>query len=201
AQPTAPTGISLSQTQLDDLARLLAWRMPPGNIAWLATAALGPEALQQAGNHVQDINALARSIVQTLHDAGRISNAVTLLYEHGHCNSWLTLGLNRILAGNRLGDEAAMQAFVNEYEPFLSSTVIQDHLPKVLRTVCAVALGAPTNKIVGSGFLIAPDLVMTNYHVVATFLAVDPQTKEIKQNGPGNQIFFFFDYLSAPPPK
>ncbi|HEY9432485.1 MAG TPA: trypsin-like peptidase domain-containing protein [Blastocatellia bacterium] len=201
AQPTAPMGISLSQTQLDDLAGLLARRMPPGNIAWLATAALGPEALQQAGNDVGDINAFARSIVQTLHDAGRISNAVMLLYEHGHRNSWLTVGLNHILAGNRLGDEAAMQAFVNEYEPFLSSATIKDQLPKVLRTVCAVALGAPTNKIVGSGFLIAPDLVMTNYHVVEPFLAVDPQTKEIKQNGPGNQIFFFFDYLSAPQPR
>ncbi|HST23579.1 MAG TPA: serine protease, partial [Blastocatellia bacterium] len=200
-QPIAPSDISLDQNQLDDLAQLLARCVRRGNIAWLATAALGPEALQQAGNDVGDINIFARKIVQALHEGGRISEALQLLYQHSHGTSWLMLGLKRILAKERLGSDANMQAFVNEYEPFLSSEAIQENLPKVLRTVCAVALGNPTNKIVGSGFLIAPDLVITNFHVIAPFLAIDPQTNEVKANGNGDQIYFFFDYLSAPGPK
>ena len=199
--PVAPSNISLNQEQLDDLAKLLARHVPRGNIAWLATTTLGPEIVQKAGNDVGDIDIFALKIVQALNDANRISDAVRLLYQQGHRNSWLILGLNRILADERLGDDAAMQAFVNEYEPFLSSKVIQDYLPKILRTVCAVALGTPTNAIVGSGFLIAPDLVITNYHVIAPFLTKDPLTNEIKANGPGNQMFFFFDYLSAPAPN
>jgi hypothetical protein len=119
-------------------------------------------------------------------------------------NARLTFGLNRILTGRRLDDEPALQAFVNEYQPFLSSVGILENLPKVLRTVCAVALGNYKDQkkgIVGSGFLIAPDLVMTNFHVVEPFLNINETTKEIKAAGPGHQIFFFFDYLWVPAPN
>jgi hypothetical protein len=39
--------------------------------------------------------------------------------------------------------------------------------------ICAIALGTPTNDIVGSGLLIGPDLVITNFHVLETFLQTD----------------------------
>jgi hypothetical protein len=66
------------------------------------------------------------------------------------------------------------------------------------RTVCAIALGDPRNDIVGSGFLIAPDLVMTNFHVIDEFLDVD---REPITQKPGTRVFCIFDYLVPPAPK
>lgn len=197
--PLAP--ISLDEEQLRDIARLLARSMTRGNIAWLATASLGPEAVQQAGNEIGDVETFALKVVRALDDAGRIPNAVALLRQEAHHNSRLTLGLNHIMNGNALGDGAALQALLNDYEPFLSAAEMQELLPRLFRTVCAVALGEPYKTIVGSGFLIGPDLVMTNYHVVVDFLAMDLKTKVISATAPGDQLFFFFDYLWAPAPS
>jgi hypothetical protein len=202
SDPQAPVlnQVALSEAQIDDFARLLAQSVTRGNIGWLATAVLGPGALQAAGNDIADHQAFARRILEALNHAGRIPEAVARLRQEAHRNSYLTLGLNHILSGKRLDDDAAIQAFVNEYEPFLSAAGIQESFPQVLRTVCAVALGHPINEIVGSGFLINADLVMTNYHVIEPFLSVDPVTKSIRANGPGDQLFCFFDYLWEPAP-
>src|SRR6185369_15381721 len=131
---------------------------------------------------------------------GRIPDAVGLLRQEAHRNSRLTAGLNYILRGGRFGDDAAAQKFVNEYEPLLSSATFQERFPRVSRTVCAIGLGAPLDSIVGSGFLIAPDLVMTNYHVIEPFLEVLPDGT-IGPRESGEKIFFFFDYLWEPAPK
>jgi hypothetical protein len=194
----------MSREQLDALARLLAWKMSCTSIEKLAVTMLGPEALHKAANEVNDLERYTRIIVQELYDHGRIPDVMTYLNQAGNVNPSLTFGLNRILRGEYPGEGEALQAFVNEYEPFLNSAGILETLPKVLRTVCAVALGpykGVPGGIVGSGFLIAPDLVMTNYHVVKSFLTIDKDTKEIKAAGPGNQIFFFFDYLWMPAPQ
>jgi hypothetical protein len=200
-ETTTAAEFSLSQGQLDDLALLLAKCLGRGNLTWLANSALGPQAVQQAGNDVDDINVFAASVVRALHEAGRIPKALELLRREGHRNGLLTLGVKHILSGNRLDDDAALQAFINEYEPFLGSAAMMDLLPKVGRTVCAVALGDPENRIIGSGFLIAPDVVITNFHVMESFLDVDEETGEVRPGGPGDQIFFFFDYMFAPPPN
>ena len=198
--PPAPAAISLTEPQLDDFARLLARSLTRGNIAWLATTALGPEAVQQAGNEVGDTNSFARSIVQALQEAGRISDAVALLRQEARY-SQLTLGINHILNGNRLDSDAAEQAFVTEYEPFLNAVATLEMLPRILRTVCAVGLGNPFNRIFGSGFLIASDVVMTNYHVVKRFLDFDRTTGAIRETVEGDRLFFFFDYLWEPAPN
>jgi hypothetical protein len=204
AEHIEPTEMPMSKEQLDALARLLAWKMSRASIDKLAVTMLGPEALHKAANEVNDLERYTRIIVQELHDNGRIPDVMTYLNQAGNVNASLTFGLNRILRGEYPGEGESLQAFVNEYEPFLQSAGILETLPKVLRTVCAVALGTyqgVTRGIVGSGFLIAPDLVMTNFHVVESFLTVDEGTKEIKAAGPGNQIFFFFDYLWTPTPQ
>lgn len=195
-----PAAIPMTDEQLDDFARLLARHVTRGNIEWLATSVLGRDAIEQAGNEVGDTAAFARRILATLDAAGRIPQLLVLLRQESHHNSLLTLGLNNILGGIRLDDEEAKQRFVNEYEPFLNVAKMRELLPRVLRTVCAVGLGDPVKKIVGSGFLITPDVVLTNFHVLEPFLEVDPATKAVRANAPGDQLFFFFDYLWEPAP-
>lgn len=198
--PAAPPASSLTRDQLDDLASLLARCLGRGNIEWLARAAGCPEALQRAGNQVGEIELYARGIVEALHEAGRVMQAVELLFKESHRNGMLTLGLKHILGGRRLGDDAAMQAFVNQYEPFLGSAAMMELLPRVGRAVCAVALGEPWDEIRGSGFLIAPDAVITNYHVMKPYLDINPATGDIRQTVTGDNIFLYFDYMFAPPP-
>ncbi|HYP52237.1 MAG TPA: serine protease [Pyrinomonadaceae bacterium] len=199
---TSPATVSLTEEQLDDFARLLARFVTRGNIESLATHVLGPEAVRQAGNDVgAKTEVFARAVLRALHDAGRIPDVLSVLEQDSHRNSRLMHALNHILQGGRLDSDEALQAFINEYEPFLSVAAMEELTPRVRRTVCAVALGDPHNKIVGTGFLIAPDAVMTNYHVIREFLKTDPQTGDIVADADGKELFFFFDYLSEPAPR
>jgi len=196
----APAPAPLSEAQLADIATLLARTVTRGNIGWLATSVLGRDALREVANELGDAATFARSIVDALNQAGRIGDAVTLLRQEAHRNSRLLVSLEYIMRGHRLDDDAEMQKFVNEYEPFFNSASIQENFSRVLRTVCAVALGSPTNAIVGSGFLIAPDLVMTNFHVLETFLRETPDGG-FEAAGEGSRIYCFFDYLWQPEPR
>lgn len=195
-----PAPVTFTPEQLDSLAKLLVASLTRGNIVWLATSVLGMDAEKLAGNETGDPEAFARRIVQEMNDVGKIPEAIGRLREQTHTNARLTVTLKSFLRGDDLMTDAQLQGLINEYEPFVSSQKFAEYFPKVMRTVCAVALGNPSNEIVGSGFLIAPDLVMTNFHVLETFLDIDEATNKVKANGPGNQIFFFFDYLSAPAP-
>jgi hypothetical protein len=200
--PITTTVMKLTDAQLDDFAKLLAKSVSPGNILWLATSVVGRPIEQKVGDDVEKPDRSARRILQIIQDEGKIADAIRVLREQAHTNAWLMVGLKQLLDGEDLSDDN-LQALVNELEPFLSSKALQEYLPRVLRTICAVAVGPPTNSIVGSGFLIAPDLVMTNFHVLETLLDVDPATHKVsaKPTASGKQIFFFFDYLAAPAPN
>ncbi len=195
------TEISMNQDQLDDLSWLLASTRTRGDIARLADRVVGSEVSKEAANDIKDIHVVASKMVAAIQKADRIPYAVDILLAEGHPSGPMAVGLRRILSGKRLNSDAALQALINEQEPFLSSADMIDLLPKVARRICAVALGTPYNKIRGSGFLIAPDIVITNYHVVEEFINEDKETGEFTQKEPGDQLFFFFDYLRAPTPK
>lgn len=187
----------LSDEQVADFARVLTEHLAPGSVAWLARSVLGPDE-KEAANEVGDAAAYARRVAEVLNGKGLVPDAVALLGQDAHRNGRLMFRLNHVLAGKRLDDEIAYQAFLNDVEPFFSTAASQALLALMQRRVCAIALGDPDNEIVGSGFLVGADLVMTNYHVLATFLRVEGDT--VVANGPGDQIFCIFDYISPPPP-
>lgn len=191
-----PNG-TFTTTQLNAFASLLQRSLTPGNINSLASAVLGMPADKLVGNSIANPTDFVRQIVDEMNSRGKIAEAISKVREQTQANTRLMVALTALLRGEELTDEN-LQKLVNEYEPFLSSKAIQDYLPKLLKTVCAVAVGTPSNEILGTGFLIGPDLVMTNYHVLETYLDLD--NGKVKANGPGNQIFFFFDYLSTPMP-
>lgn len=89
-------------------------------------------------------------------------------------------------------------------DPFLDNDFLELVVPRVQRTVCAIGIGGGENRLMGTGFLVGPDLVMTNFHVIKDCV------RKISNNGEedkydetikGDQIFCFFDYLAAPPPR
>jgi len=185
--------------QVADLAQLFVKSLTRGNIISLATNALGRDALQETGNDLNDLPSISKRLVQIMLEEGRLSVALAVLRREAHANSQLAVGLNHILQGRRLGDDGAMQAFVNDYEPFVSSANVQTVLPRIIRSICAVWLGPPHNRIVGTGFLIGADYVLTNFHVIEPMLNV--VGNKIEANAPGKALCFIFDYLTEPAPR
>ena len=146
----------------------------------------------------------ARQIVGLLRDSQAIPEAINLLSREGYPSSYLLWGLGRIMSGMPLHDQDALQSFANNIEPFFNSASFMRAFQRVSRTVCAIGLDTPLDPIKsslkGSGFLVGPDLVMTNSHVVNRFLDI-AEDGTVTQNTDGDQLFCFFDYVSMPPPQ
>lgn len=187
----------LTAEQLDDLATLFARELPRGNLVYLTTQVLGRGAIVDAANATDDVT-FARAIVDALANAGRVGDALALLRQDDHA-SFLSLGIGHILAGQRLASAAQYQAFINRYQPFLASEDFMTTFPRIARTICAIGVGGAINEILGTGFLVGPDLVLTNYHVLAPLLHDDGGA--IAEAASGNDVFCFFDYVSDPAPQ
>jgi hypothetical protein len=190
----------LTAAQLEDLASVVE-TLGGDRILWLVKSILGEEAVLDAADDVQDPKALATKMVAALRKAGRVPEVIALLRRDAVPHGQLAMDLEYILRGGRLSDGAARQKFTNEVEPFLNSAQFQERHPRFLRTVCAIALGTPWNEIRGSGFLIGPDLVMTNAHVIEPFLQTKNGEVTEADGVSGSQIFCFFDYHSDPAPR
>ncbi|MER8802305.1 serine protease [Mesorhizobium sp. M0998] len=197
-----PPDQGMTAAQRADIATLLVQNLLPRNIQWLAERVLGGQAISDIIGNRPSAAELASALIERMQQAGRLAEAIAILRTETR-NASLLRGLNHILAGNPLARLAALQANVQAPEdPFFNSDFVDLYYPRVQRTVCAVGLGGPVNKLRGTGFLIAPDLVLTNFHVVMEFLAVQSENGEdkITTTALGDQLFFFFDYLSAPRP-
>ena len=194
---------TLTAEQRADLTTLLAARLTRGNIEMFAVRVLGrAEAKVLAGNS-PPIEELARSIVEAIHEAGRLQEGVTTLRLDAVSDGTLASALNHVLNGGSLSQLANWQAVVhNPEDPFFDQT-FQQLFPKIQRTVCAVALGRTINEVRGTGFLIGSNLVITNYHVIAPYLRRTAQdgVERFSETESGEEIHFFFDYMAPPKPR
>ena len=180
--------------QLEDFATLFARELPRGNLVWLMTQT--KVALGEAANQADELE-FAKAVVQALAGAGKLRDALVLLQD-GKKASLLMLGISYIRANLRLKSLAQQQAFINRVQPLISSDAFMETFPKIARTVCAIGIGGFIRQIMGTGFLVGPDLVLTNAHVVAPLL--DLTADPLKENASGDDLVCFFDYISAPTP-
>ena len=60
----------------------------------------------------------------------------------------------------------ALERVILESVPFLDIAVLRARLGELEAQVCRVEVPAPTRPTAGTGFLVGPDLVLTNYHVI-----------------------------------
>jgi hypothetical protein len=198
--------------QRADLATLLAKHLTPGNIEWLAMRVLGEQAISDViANGRPPTKEFALLVIERLYATGRLADAMSIVKTEASRNVELIFDLDFVLSGGLLANSAGLQAIVHSPEdPFLDNEFQEVLLPRVQRTVCAVGLGHPCNCMQGTGFLIGPDLVMTNFHVIRNYLSVTKGEEEEEQieikveDGrkiSGSRIFFYFDYLSPPPPR
>ncbi len=193
----------LTTEQRIDLAQLLVGNLTPGNIKALAERVLGTAAILDVIGDMPDPHSLATVLVERMQEMGQLITAVAILKTEAARNSELIRGLNHIASGYRLATLPELQAVTRAPDdPFFNNDFLELFFPRVQRTVCAIGLASGWNCFRGTGFLIAPDLVMTNYHVVAPYLRVDSiNGKEtITASVSGDNICCYFDYLSPPRP-
>jgi hypothetical protein len=193
--PELSTPTELTAQQIADFVTLLVVHVTRGNIERLGSVALGRDVTKETGNEIADTSAFAHKVVEVLRASGRLWELIERIREETHKNSDFAVKLAYVLQGGTLADESQTQAFVNDRQPFFMSARVQE----VERALCAIGLGNPENRMVGSGFLVGADLVMTNHHVVKNFLMTNAEGT-IVENASGHQIFCFFDYLRAPAP-
>src|SRR5689334_15587701 len=99
----------LSTTQRADFIELLK-SLPLSGIEWIAYSVLEPDAvLRVAPAKAEGVGSYATGVVEEIQTAQRFSDAVALLRREAHRNHHLLFNLTRILSGERLGDETALQ--------------------------------------------------------------------------------------------
>jgi S1-C subfamily serine protease len=189
-------GNHLTAIQIETLAQLFVRRLGPGNVRWLMHQVLGPASLGEAGDAIDDITHLAAFAVNAMDREGRVGDAITRLRTEAPRDLYLMAGLDRVLRGEALDDN--LQRLINENEPFFNMKSLQATLERVSRRVCAIGVGPSPGALLGSGFLIGPDLVLTNHHVVAGL--VTTQGDAIVTRSPEGDVYCYFDYFAAPTP-
>lgn len=213
AEPQIPRD-EITSAQRQDLVELFDRHLFMGMIEWLGDQGLG------AHNAVAELRAdgqskadFARAVIERLHETGKLGEVITMVRTEATRDGWLLERLNHVMAGRRLSELPPRQATVHAgEEPFFDTTFFEEIYPTLQRCVCAVGLGDAENinQLMGTGFLIGPDLVMTNYHVIDKYVTevvteemVEGQIRKkrkFEEKVPGDNIFCFFDYLAAPQP-
>jgi trypsin-like peptidase len=90
-----------------------------------------------------------------------------------------------------LGDQAGVDALQRS----VTALNIQDmrtfliNYTRLSRQVCKVEVALRDSRQCGTGFLVGPDVVLTNYHVIGALLA---------EQGPASSVVCRFDYLQSP---
>jgi hypothetical protein len=197
---TAPAAAgSLTPTQLADLTELFR-TFGPGNMRWLVERMLGAEGVQEVANQLTQPDAFARASLDLLDRRGVLSQAISAIRNDAPSSRTFIDKINRVLRGSRLAAPTGSQALLNDQEPFLHGPGFRQLLETAERTVCAIAIGPP-NSLVGTGFLIGPDLVLTNYHVLRDCLMPPvPGGLRVTEAAPGSSIVCYFDYFVPPDP-
>lgn len=189
--------MNFTDEQLEDLTHLLATGLGRWNLAWLASSVLGIDLLRAGGNSIDDNAKLASELVYRLQAAGKTVEAVMLLRSETAQGAYISVGLNQILEKRRL-DSSNLQKLLNMYEPFFNSAEFQRMLPRLRAVVCAVVV---RGEIRGSGFLVGPDTVLTNFHVLDRGELLEKSAEGIYRQKVGVPApSCIFDYQTEPAP-
>jgi hypothetical protein len=194
ANPAPP---AWTPSQVADFAILLEL-LGIGTTRWLLEQMLGTRGLADAGKALDIPRALATFTAEALDQAGLMSSAVGRLRQEAQHNAHVILRLDRLARGVPI-DSPELQAIWNKNEPFFNSKDFARVVARGSRTVCAVGLDDPAYGIVGSGFLIGPDLVLTNHHAIEPFVDVHADGTLTEKPGAGS-IYCYFDYFAGPVP-
>jgi hypothetical protein len=81
-----------------------------------------------------------------------------------------------------------LERLIRTTNSFLDINLWRDSLAKIESRVCRVEIDMDSGKVYGTGFLVGPDLLMTNYHVIEPLLSNGPVQARPEQ------VILRFDY-------
>ena len=175
-----------------------------------------------APDAINDSLKLWEALVVDLVNRNKLDAFVSALYQGGNASSDLVHILNGAVSVDAGGnvDEAALQTINNKVKPYFNAEEFSTWLKANMPCVCAVWVddGLVDSGIRGTGFLIAPNLVLTARHVVrglideiATGVVTGGivETRDQQKAGSAPKLCSVFDYRtivsnfvrSAPPPE
>lgn len=203
------THVAFMPEQIADFGWLLCTYLSRGSIESLARDMLDAARMTRVADVINDHEKLAHRVAELLNEAGCFCEAAERLRSGGARNARISLDITRLLQGLPIGPRDPTQSLINTYEPFFAVSAFNDYFPRVLRAVCAVGVGTPAggpsiNEVRATGFLVGPDLVITNAHAIREFIRCedDPvKGRVLGEQGSGDEIFFFFDYQAPPQPS
>lgn len=157
-------------------------------------------------DHVNDTPQLYRALVADLVARNQVDNFALALFNQAQDNLVLREVLQSrigIDADGQVTDKAALQSLRDTVEPFLNSRNFFQGMEAARYRVCAVWVDGT---ILGTGFLIAPDLVMTARHVLDKVVQPGVATSvggqivagaDVEVPGSSGKLAFVFDYWQA----
>jgi hypothetical protein len=159
-----------------------------------------------APDDLNDTSKQYRALVEKLVQDNRLQAFQLELFNQGQGNLVLRGILQRRISVNDDGDvdQAAVQSLRNVTEPFLNSETFFAGMEAARYRVCALWIDdkvTPTG-IKGTGFLFAPDLVLTARHVIEALLEQGPAeivngeivAPTVAKAGSHSQLALVFDY-------
>jgi hypothetical protein len=191
--------VGWSDERRADLAKTLSLHLTLAQTMWLVEAVAGRQGLKALANSVDDPDKYATGAVELFHKRGVIDTAVVRLMREASANRPLIADLTYVQNGERLSDAENHQAFRSGFDRFLDASDSEWLISRMTGSVCAIAIGDTIEDVKGTGFLVGPDLVITNWHVIQ-WVAEMENGKPV-QKTTGDQIFCIFDHEEELLPK
>ena len=188
-----------AQERRIDLAKTLALHLTLAQTMWLVETVLGRDGLKALRNSLDDPDKYARKAVELFHARSLIDTALVRLMREAGPNKPLIADLTYIQNGKRLADTENHQAFRSGFDRFLDAADSEWLISRMTGSVCAIAIGDTVCDVKGTGFLVGPDLVITNWHVIEW--VAEMNNGKAVQKTTGDQIFCIFDHEEQLLPK
>ena len=120
-----------------------------------------------AGNFVN----IAHDVIVSFKQQGKDGELVRAILDARGQNPEVQQFLRSIKFGTFEKDDAALQALVREEDPAMDLLPWLADAEARRRQICQIGYTTVSGSVMGTGFLIGPDLVMTNYHVIGPLKA------------------------------
>lgn len=174
-----------------------------------------------APDAINDLPTLWKALVADLVTRDKLAAFISALYQSSNADSVLVHILNGTVSVSSEGEvnDAELQTINNRVKPFFNAEEFSTWLKAKMPCVCAIWLdGVVDPGFHGTGFLVAPDLVLTARHVVLKLIEEIPTTavidgfvevKDRQQVDSAPKLHCVFDYrtlisnfnMTVPPPE